>query len=78
MEYVKPLKLDSSKQGIWFTSDTHFGHNNILKFCKRPWNTVEEMDEALINNWNAVVGTNDIVFHLGDFLHLLLIVDGKK
>lgn len=67
MEYVKPLKLDSSKQGIWFTSDTHFGHNNILKFCKRPWNTVEEMDEALINNWNAVVGTNDIVFHLGDF-----------
>ena len=67
MEYIKPLSLDSSKQGIWFTSDTHFGHNNILKFCKRPWVTIKEMDEALITNWNSVVGTNDIVFHLGDF-----------
>lgn len=67
MELVKPLKIDSSKQGIWFTSDTHFGHKNILKFCKRPWNTVEEMDEGLIQNWNRVVGKDDLVFDLGDF-----------
>lgn len=67
MEYIKPLILKSSEVKIWFTSDTHFGHNNILKFCKRPWNTVEEMDEALINNWNTVVRPDDIVFHLGDF-----------
>ena len=67
MEFVKPLKIDSSKQGIWFTSDTHFGHHNILKFCNRPWKTTEEMDEALINNWNRVVSKDDIVFHLGDF-----------
>lgn len=67
MEYIKPLILDSSKQGIWFTSDTYFGHNNILKFCKRPWTTIKEMDEALIANWNSVVGHDDIVFHLGDF-----------
>ncbi len=67
MELVKPLKLDSSKQGIWFTSDTHFGHNNIIKFCKRPWKKAEEMDEALIELWNSVVKHDDIVFHLGDF-----------
>ena len=46
---------------------THFGHKNILRFCKRPWDTVEEMDEGLIQNWNRVVGKDDIVFHLGDF-----------
>lgn len=62
-----PIKLEPSKQGIFFTSDTHFGHQNILKFCKRPWDTVEEMNEALIANWNAVVKEDDIVFHLGDF-----------
>ena len=67
MELVKPLVLDSSKQGIWFTSDTHFGHKNILKFCKRPWDTVEEMVEGLIQNWNRVVGKDDLIFHLGDF-----------
>lgn len=66
-ENLKPLKLDSSKQGIWFTSDLHFGHQNILKFCNRPWSTTEEMDEALIANWNAVVQEDDIVFDLGDF-----------
>ena len=67
MELVKPLVLDSSKQGIWFTSDLHFGHRNILKFCKRPWDTVEEMNEGLIQNWNRVVGKDDLVFNLGDF-----------
>ena len=45
----------------------HFGHKNILRFCKRPWDTVEEMDECLIQNWNKVVGKDDMVFHLGDF-----------
>lgn len=67
MELVKPLVLDSSKQGIWLTSDLHFGHRNILKFCKRPWDTVEEMDEGLIQNWNRVVEKDDLVFNLGDF-----------
>lgn len=63
----KPLVLNSSEVKIWFTSDLHFGHQNIIKFCNRPWETVEEMDKALIENWNFVVGENDIVFDLGDF-----------
>lgn len=66
---IKPLKLDSTKQGIWFTSDMHFGHRNIMRFCNRPFDSVEEMDEALINNWNAIVEEGDIVFNLGDFAY---------
>ena len=51
----------------FFTADTHFGHSAILGFCNRPFNTVEEMNEGLINNWNAVVSPQDVVYHLGDF-----------
>ena len=54
-------------QEIFFTSDHHFGHRAILTYAKRPWDTVEEMDEALIKAWNDVVGPNDYVYHLGDF-----------
>lgn len=67
IETVKPLVLDSSKQKIWFTSDLHISHRNIIRFCNRPWETTEEMDEALIEGWNSVVGEDDLVFDLGDF-----------
>lgn len=52
---------------IWFTSDTHFGHANIIRFCNRPFDNIEEMNEALIRNWNECVQPNDDVYHLGDF-----------
>ena len=51
----------------FFTADTHFGHANIIGYCARPFASVEEMDEAMIANWNAVVGADDVVWHLGDF-----------
>ena len=53
-------------QNIWFTSDHHFGHANIIRFSGRPYADVEEMNATLIENWNAVVGQNDLVYHLGD------------
>lgn len=51
---------------VLFTSDLHFGHKNILRFDNRPFTSVEEMDEALIRNWNAKVSDEDTVYVLGD------------
>lgn len=50
----------------WFTSDTHFGHARIIELCDRPFDSVDAMNEAIIERWNAVVKTDDIVFHMGD------------
>lgn len=62
----RKIIFDSPKN-IFFTSDTHFGHKNIIKYCNRPFSSIDEMNEKLIENWNKVVSENDIVFHLGDF-----------
>lgn len=48
-------------------ADTHFGHENIIKYCNRPFRDVEEMDKVLIKNWNETVSNDDVVLMLGDF-----------
>jgi calcineurin-like phosphoesterase family protein len=60
-------------KNIFFISDTHFSHGNICKFIRedgvtklRPWDNVDEMDEYLVEQWNATVGPQDKVYHLGD------------
>lgn len=76
------FKCSSASDGnVWFISDTHFGHANIVKYCNRPWNSgkdaagniivtsddVKAMNEDMVKRWNSVVSDNDIVWHLGDF-----------
>ena len=51
---------------IFFTAYTHFGHQNIIRHCKRPWKSAQEMNEELQHRWNAIVGPHDTVYHLGD------------
>jgi calcineurin-like phosphoesterase family protein len=51
----------------FFTSDHHFGDHRVLNRYPRPFGSVAEMDEGLIARWNAVVGPDDEVWHLGDF-----------
>lgn len=52
---------------IYFTSDMHFNHRNILRLCNRPFENINEMNQNLINNWNRTVNKNDEVYILGDF-----------
>ncbi len=51
----------------WVTSDTHFMHENIIRYCNRPFKDSDDMTEVLINRWNSVVKKGDYVYHLGDF-----------
>lgn len=51
----------------FYIADYHFGHTNVIRFDSRPFNSAEEMDQKMIENWNSVVGTDDTVYILGDF-----------
>lgn len=54
------------KQNIFFISDFHVGHKNVLRFDGRPFADTDEMHVELIKRWNSVVGDDDIVYYLGD------------
>jgi calcineurin-like phosphoesterase family protein len=58
------MKVKSNK--IWFTSDLHFWHKNICKYCNRPFDSVEQMNDTIIEKWNSIVKWDDTVFILGD------------
>lgn len=70
----------------YYISDLHFGHKNVIRFDKRPFNSVEEMENTLIDNWNKKVTNGDIVYILGDFcfgrtsewLRILSKLNGEK
>lgn len=76
-----------SRMTIFFTSDTHFDDARRIKIDRRPFASIDEHDAALIARWNAVVGTDDDVYHLGDFTaakkdarvsELLSLLNGRK
>lgn len=52
----------------FFISDTHFGHGNVIRFDSRPFNSIEEMEEKIVENWNNAVTNQDTVYILGDFI----------
>lgn len=51
----------------WLTSDLHFGHRNVIIYCKRPFHSVEQMDRFLVFQWNCFIAPQDTVYCLGDF-----------
>lgn len=77
------LERNLTMEKIFFTADTHFNHPAILKHCHRPFSSVEEMNESLIENWNKKVGKHDRIYILGDLCfskHLEIIprLNGQK
>lgn len=71
---------------LWWSADQHFGHKNIIQYCNRPFATVAEMDAAMVDRWNGVVGPDDTTVCVGDFSfwdephtsHIMAALHGKK
>jgi calcineurin-like phosphoesterase family protein len=64
MQFEEPFMSFTKK---FYISDTHFGHVSIINDCARPFSSTDEMDAEIVRRWNAAVGRDDIVYHLGDF-----------
>ena len=63
---IKNLEYGINHKPVFFTSDWHLGHENCLKFDKRPFNNIDHMHEVLIKNYNSIVPDNGICYFLGD------------
>lgn len=63
---------------IYFTSDLHLGHENVIKFANRPFKNVNEMNRTLITNYNALVRNDDTVYILGDLAFKLPVEEANR
>ena len=50
----------------YFTSDMHYGHANIIDYCNRPFESLDEMTNEMVNRWNEIVTEDDTVYVVGD------------
>ena len=87
---IGELSKEQMMSNIFFIADPHFGHEGVCRFLRedgsklRPWEKAADMDEAMVENWNRVVGINDKVYCLGDivmkkeFLPVMARLKGKK
>ena len=61
------MTIDVSRQKLFFTADEHYGHDNIIQHCNRPFKDSSQMDKCLIEKHNQTVSPKDLVIHIGDF-----------
>lgn len=66
---ITGLSVATQNQRTFITSDLHLDHTNIIRYCKRPFASTEEMNRVLLNNWNNVIRENDLVYFLGDLAY---------
>lgn len=67
---MKIVFQENQRHRLFLTSDPHFGHGNIIKYCNRPFKSKDEMNQVLVSNWNSKVPKNGITFIVGDFAFL--------
>ena len=69
-EEALTIKVPPEKEPTtWLISDPHFDHRNIIKYCSRPFNSLEEMNNLILTNWKANIREDDLVFFLGDMAY---------
>lgn len=68
MSFIGKIRKYFKNSEIFVTSDTHFDHENVIRFCNRPFHNVKQMNKILLENWNNTVGKKDIVYFLGDLV----------